>query len=210
MGPVRSPVYPILNHPAGGSLDVWRLGDAAVEGGAGLLQFRSKQRLGEVEMAALRALARRAAAAGVPLLTNDFVALALEVGAAGVHVGQSDEGVAAARRALGPGAIVGATTPTVALARQAERDGASYVAVGAMYPSPTKPEKPVLGPERLRAVADAATIPVCAIGGITAERVPELLAAGADLLAVISAFGAASDPAEAVRELVAACDEVLR
>jgi len=210
MEPVRSPVYPILNHPTGGPLDAWQLGDAAIEGGAGLLQFRSKQHLDEAEIAALRALARRSAAAGVPLLVNDFVELAVEVGAAGVHVGQSDESVVMARRALGPGAIIGATTPTVGLARQAERDGASYVAVGAMYPSPTKPEKPVLGPERLRDIADAVTVPVCAIGGITAERVPELLAAGADLLAVISAFGAAIDPAEAIHELVAACNEALR
>jgi thiamine-phosphate pyrophosphorylase len=210
MEPVRSPVYPILNHPAGGPLDAWRLGDAAIEGGAGLLQFRSKQRLSEAELSALKALARRSAAAGVPLLINDFVELALAVGAAGVHVGQSDEGIAAACRMLGPDAIIGATTPTVALAQQAELDGASYVAVGAMYPSPTKPEKPVLGPARLRAVAEAVAVPVCAIGGITAVHVPELLAAGADLLAVISTFSAALDPAEAIRELVAACNEALR
>jgi len=210
MQPVRSPVYPILNHPAGGSLTAWALGDIAIEGGAGLLQFRAKQRLDAAEVSALKALAQRGAEAGVPLLVNDFVDLALAVGAAGVHVGQGDESVAAARRALGPRAVIGATTPTVALARQAERDGASYVAVGAMYPSPTKPEKPVLGPERLRAVAEAVTLPVCAIGGITAERAPELLAAGADLLAIISAYSAAADPAQAIRELVAACNEALR
>ena len=127
-----------------------------------------------------------------------------------MHVGQGDASVAAVRRALGPADIIGATTPTVALAQQAQQDGASYVAVGAMYPSPTKPEKPVLGPERLRAVVQAVAVPVCAIGGITLGRVPELLAAGADLLAVISAFSAAAHPAQAIRELVAACNEALR
>jgi len=175
-----------------------------------LLQFRTKQRLSDLDLAALRVLVRRAAAAGVPLLINDHVDLACEIGAAGIHVGQSDAGVLAARGALGEAAIVGVTTPTVELAVQAEGEGASYVAVGAMYASPTKPEKPVLGPERLRAVAGAVSVPVCAIGGITAERIPELLAAGARLLAVISAVSAAPDSYRAVCELVAACDPPLR
>jgi len=201
---VRSPIYVILNHLA--SPSAWEIGDAALEGGAGLLQFRCKSRLAEADLADLRALVFRAEAADVPLLINDDVDLAREVGAAGVHVGQSDASVLAARNALGEAAIVGATTPTVELARQAERKGASYVAVGAMYPSPTKPEKPVLGLPRLRAAAEAVSVPVCAIGGITADRVPELLAAGADLLAVISAVSAAPDPLRAVGELVAACD----
>jgi len=209
MRPLRSPVYVILNHP-GPRRPAFSLGEAALEGGAGLLQFRTKQRLAEDELEALRALVVRADEAGVPVVVNDFVGLAREVQAAGVHVGQTDKTVTEARQALGEAALVGATTPTVELARQAERDGASYVAVGAMYPSPTKPEKPVLGPERLRAVADAVSVPVCAIGGITLERVPELLSAGADLLAIISAVSAAPDPVEAVRKLVAACDEYLR
>jgi len=203
MQAVRSPVYVILNHPS--TRTAWSVGEAALEGGAGLLQFRSKQRLTEGDLADLRALVRRAEAMGVPLLINDALDLVGDVGAAGVHVGQSDAGVAEARAALGPTAVVGVTTPTVELARQAEGEGASYVAVGAMYPSPTKPGKPVLGPERLRAVAAAVSVPVCAIGGITAARAPELLAAGAALLAVISAVGATPEPVRAVRELVAAC-----
>ncbi|MBM3499540.1 MAG: thiamine phosphate synthase [Armatimonadetes bacterium] len=202
---VRSPVYVILNHPSRAS--AWEVGEAAVAAGVGMLQFRSKGRLPEGDVTALRALARRAAGVGVPLLVNDAVDLAAEVGAAGVHLGQSDASPGAAREALGASAVIGVTTPTVELARAAERAGADYVAVGAMYPSPTKPEKPVLGPERLRAVAGAVALPVCAIGGITMERVPELLAAGAQLLAVISAVGSALDPGRAARELVAACDE---
>ncbi len=204
MRTVRSPVYAILNHPAPRS--AWSIGDAAVEGGAGLLQFRSKERLTAADLADLRALVSRAHAADVPVLINDFTDLAREVEAAGVHVGQADDSVSAARHALGDAAIIGATTPTVELAVDAELAGASYVAVGAMYPSPTKPEKPVLGPDRLREVAGAVLTPVCAIGGITVERVPELLSAGAQLLAVISAVGAAPDPLRAVRELVAACN----
>jgi thiamine-phosphate diphosphorylase len=207
MRPVRSPVYVILNHSMGVGRSAWFLGEAALEGGAGVLQFRTKSDLCGEELEALQSVARRAAEAGVPFLVNDSVDLALKVGAAGVHVGQSDAPVAAARRALGEAAIVGVTTPTVELALQAEREGASYVAVGAMYPSPTEPGKVVRGPQLLRAAAEAVSTPVCAIGGITVERVSELLAAGAALLAVISAVAAAPDPTEAVRQLVAACDE---
>jgi thiamine-phosphate pyrophosphorylase len=203
-------VYVILNHPAHCPGAVWELGRACLEAGAGLLQFRAKQALSLPEMDELRTLTERSSEAGVPLLINDRLDLVREVGAAGVHLGQSDAPVAAARADLGAGAIVGATTPTVDLAVRAERDGASYVAVGAMYPSPTKPDKPVLGPARLCEVAQAVTVPVCAIGGITAARAPELLDAGADLLCVISAVGSAPDPRQAVRDLVAACDAYLR
>jgi thiamine-phosphate diphosphorylase len=205
---LRSPIYVIVNHPAPRS--AWDVARASLEGGAGLLQFRAKGPLGDDEAAALRTLAGESHRMGVPLLINDSVDLAREVGAAGVHVGQSDAPIALAREALGSQAIIGMTTPTVELAQQAEADGASYVAVGAMYPSPTKPEKPVLGPDRLRAVVDTVSLPVCAIGGITVSRVPELLAAGASLLAVISAVSAADDLYRAVRDLVAACDRVPR
>jgi thiamine-phosphate pyrophosphorylase len=207
MGPVRSPVYVILNHATGAGRSAWSLGEAALDGGAGMLQFRTKSGLSAEEQRTLRLLVRQANEADVPLLVNDSVDLALKVGAVGVHVGQSDASVEAARRALGETAIIGVTTPTVELALRAEREGASYVAVGAMYPSPTEPTKVVRGPQLLRAVAGAVSTPVCAIGGITVERVPELLAAGAGLLAVISAVAAAPDPTEAVRQLVAACDE---
>jgi thiamine-phosphate pyrophosphorylase len=101
---------------------------------------------------------------------------------------------------------VGVTTPTPGIATAAEEEGASYVAVGSIYPSPTRPDKAVVGVERLREVAAAVRVPVCAIGGITAARAAEVLAAGAGLICVISAVAAAPDPTSAVRELVAACD----
>jgi thiamine-phosphate diphosphorylase len=116
-----------------------------------------------------------------------------------------DSPVAVARDLLGPDAIVGATTPTVGLAGEAQENGASYVAVGAIFPSPTRPDKPVVGLDRLRRVTGAVDIPVCAIGGITAERLPEVLSAGAGLAAVIGAVADSPDPLEAVQRLVAAC-----
>jgi thiamine-phosphate diphosphorylase len=205
MEKLRSPVYVIVNYTRAEPETARRIVRACLEGGAGLIQFRAKEALEAADVALLRQLTADAHSEGVPMVANDLVGLAREVEARGVHVGPSDEGVAVARTALGADAIVGATAPTAETARLAQSEGASYVGVGAMYPSPTKPERPVVGPARLREVAAAVTIPVCAIGGITADRVPELLEAGADLLCVISAVAADRDPVRAVRDLVKAC-----
>ncbi len=205
MEPVRSPVYVITNYAAGNWDSITTLVTASIEGGAGMIQFRSKEHLTPTEIDRLSRLVSEARSAGVPLIVNDFVDLAAKVEADGVHVGLADVPLPAARAALGPEAIVGATTPTPELARQAQEQGASYVAVGAIFPSPTKPDKAVVGLQRLASVAAAVDVPVCAIGGITADRMPAVLSAGARLAAVIAAVSEASDPLAAVRELVAAC-----
>jgi thiamine-phosphate diphosphorylase len=202
---LRSPIYVILNHMPGRCTQTLALLEACLGGGAGMLQFRAKEELSGEDLACLRTMVGKGRAAGVPLIVNDRADLAREIGSDGVHVGLRDDSVASARKMLGPGRIVGATTPTPEIARAAERDGASYVAVGSVYPSPTRPNKTVVGVERVREVAAAVGVPVCAIGGITAERGPGLLAAGAALLCVISAVSEALDPLEAVRELVEAC-----
>jgi len=203
---LRSPVYVIANYSPDDPSAAFAVLRAAAEGGVGLVQFRAKHDLPPDDLRELARLTEEVQAAGVPMVINDHVELALQVGAEGVHVGQSDAAVTDARAALGEAAIVGASTPTVEQALQAQRDGASYVAVGAMYPSPTKPERPVVGPARLREVAAAVDVPVCAIGGITASRAPEVLDAGAELVCVISAVSAAPDLVAAARELVRVCD----
>jgi len=205
VGPLRSPIYVVINYSSDGRQAALSLVEACVASGAGMIQFRAKQELDSQDLDCLRAMLGRARAEGVPLVINDRVDIAQEAGADGVHVGLEDTGVALAREALGPEAIVGATTPTAQIALAAERDGASYVAIGSVYPSPTRPDKRVVGLERVREVAAAVGVPVCAIGGITAARVPEVRAAGASLVCVISAVSGAADPAGAVRELVAAC-----
>jgi thiamine-phosphate pyrophosphorylase len=205
MRELRSPIYLIINYSSRDRDAALSLLDAGLAGGVGMIQFRAKQPLAALDLDCLATMLERARAADVALVVNDRVDLARTAGADGVHVGLEDASVAAARGALGPNAIVGATTPTPELALAAERDGASYVAVGSVHPSPTRPDKPVVGVERVRAVAAVVRVPVCAIGGITAARVPELLAAGAGLLCVISAVTEAPEPTEVVRELVAAC-----
>ncbi|MEU7823977.1 thiamine phosphate synthase [Catellatospora sp. NPDC049133] len=143
---------------------------------------------------------------GVPVLVNDRLHVALATGAAGGHVGADDLPVPAARRLLGPAAVLGATSRLPATALRAVGDGADYLGVGPCYATSTKDGLPVsIGPEGLRAVArQVAGTPIIAIGGITAARVPELLAAGAHGVAVIGAVSDAADPARAVADLLAA------
>ena len=170
--------------------------DSALRGGATLVQYRDKQRNAtqQAEIArALRALCRQH---GARLIVNDNLQLALAVDADGLHLGGSDGDLAAARRALGVGKLLGASCyADFELARQAVAAGADYVAFGAVYPSPTKPQA-VRAPHALFARCRAElNVASCAIGGITAANGAALVAAGADLLAVITDLFEASDVA---------------
>ena len=139
---------------------------------------------------------------GVPCLVNDRLHVAVAVGADGGHVGADDLPVSAARRVLGPHAVLGATARDPATARCAVADGADYLGVGPAYPTSTKDGLPTpIGPAGVAAVAAAVDVPVIAIGGVTAVRVAELRAAGAYGVAVVGAIGAAADPAAAAAEL---------
>lgn len=151
----------------------------ALEGGVALLQYRRKRRDLQ-EAREITALARRY---GVPLVVNDDVELALELGAQGVHLGRDDGDLGLARRRL-PGRILGASCYNDAeLARRAIEAGADYVAFGSVFASPTKPAA-VRAP--LALFATALEVPLCAIGGITVDNAPQVLEAGADLLGVVS------------------------
>ncbi len=176
--------------------------EAAIAGGAVLVQYRDKAADARTRLATARALAALCRARGVPLLVNDDPALAREAGADGVHVGRDDPPVAAARAALGAGALVGTSCyNALPLARAAAAAGADYVAFGSVFPSPTKPGA-VRAPLALLGEARAALgVPVCAIGGITPANAGEVAAAGADLLAVASGVLAAPDPEAAARAI---------
>jgi thiamine-phosphate pyrophosphorylase len=143
---------------------------------------------------------------GATCLVNDRLHVALAVGAAGAHVGADDLPVAAARRVLGPSAVLGATCRDPAGARAAVADGADYLGVGPAYQTSTKDGLPAaIGPAGIAAVAAAVPgTPVIAIGGVTADRVGPLLAAGAYGVAVIGAVSGAADPATATGELLSA------
>lgn len=171
--------------------------------GATWLQYRNKTAtaaLRHEQATALQALCGRH---GVPLLINDDAALAHAVGAAGVHIGEDDGGVAAARALLGPAALIGASCyDEQMLAQQAVAAGASYVAFGAFFPSRSKATTRRATPELLRQSA-ALGVPRVAIGGLTPDNVGPVIAAGADLVAVISSVFEATDPVSALRAYLA-------
>ena len=177
-----------------------------LQAGAVWLQYRNKRAdhaLKKQQAQALQPLCRRL---GVPLIINDDWRLAAAIGADGVHLGHTDVELAAARDALGAVAIVGASCyDDLALAQAAYAAGASYVAFGAFFSSPTKPHARRAS---IGLLHDSATlgVPRVAIGGITPDNAPPLLAAGADLLAVISGVFDAPDPAATTRAYVACFD----
>lgn len=189
----------LLDEPA-----IYSVTREALEGGVVLVQLRAKA-LAPADVARMaRELAGICEPFGVPLLVNDLPEVAAEAGAAGVHVGQEDVSVAQARRILAPEALIGATTPTPEAVRRAEAEGADYVSAGPMFRSPTKPEKPVAGPDLARRLRPLTKLPLCVIGGITAGNVAELAGCGVDLVCVISAIAAAEDPRGATKAIIAA------
>ena len=171
----------------------------ALEAGVTWLQYRNKQVDAEQREHQARALLALCHARSVPLIVNDDVALAMRIGADGVHLGQDDGDPAIARAQLGPAAIIGVSCYNdLLLAQRAVAAGASYIAFGAFFASPTKPAARRATPELLREAAMLG-VPQVAIGGITPDNGRSLVAAGADLLAVISGVYAAPDIGAAVR-----------
>lgn len=165
------------------------------------LQYRNKTASPRLRAEQAGLLQVLCAEAGVPLLVNDDPALAASVGAAGVHLGADDGGIAAAREILGETAIIGASCyDDLALARTAAAAGANYLAFGAFFPSSTKPGARHATPALLQAAA-CHRLPLVAIGGITPDNGAITIAAGADLLAVISGIFAATDPVGAARAI---------
>lgn len=174
---------------------------AALRGGVTILQYRDKQASPAERMEMASHLALLCRLAGAILIVNDDPHLALACHADGVHLGQEDGEVAAARALLGADKVIGVSTHTVAEAERAALAGADYIGLGSLYPTQSKDDIGVVGLERLRAVRAAVTLPIVAIGGIHRDNAGEVIAAGADSIAVISAVMAAPRPDYAAREL---------
>jgi thiamine-phosphate pyrophosphorylase len=190
-------LYAITPDCADSALLVGRAGQA-LAGGIAVLQYRNKLAGQEQRVHEATALATMCRERRVPFIVNDDVALALESGAEGVHLGRDDGDVAAARVKL-RGRLLGVSCyDSLAAARAAVAAGADYIAFGSVFPSPTKPSA-VRAPLALFGEARALGVPLVAIGGITLENAPQLLGAGADCLAVISDLFDAPDIAERAR-----------
>lgn len=159
---------------------------AALSGGCRWVQYRSKSADAQQRLHEAAQLVELCRAHNASLLINDDVALAKAVGAAGVHLGQTDMPLLEARRILGARAIIGVTCHnSLALAQTAQQNGADYVAFGRFFSSQTKQSAPPADLSVLRAAKVQLAIPVVAIGGITLDNAPSVLQAGADMLAVV-------------------------
>lgn len=168
----------------------------ALGGHPALVQYRNKIAGADARREQAAAAAALAHAAGALFIVNDSVELALDVAADGVHVGRDDGDVAAVRAAIGPNRILGVSCyDEWARAEQAVAAGADYIAFGAMFASSVKPEAVQAPLELVRRARAELGVPVCCIGGITLDNAPELVEAGADMLAVISDVFKAPDPA---------------
>jgi thiamine-phosphate pyrophosphorylase len=179
------------------------LAETMLDAGARILQLRLKDVPARDLLAAARAIAGLARAHGATFIVNDRVDIAMLAHAHGVHLGQDDLPLDAARRIAGADMIVGISTHSVEQARAAEDGGADYVGFGPMFPGGLRSIAAGQGLENLRAVRAAVKIPVVAIGGITEATVPEILNAGADAAAIITDVLAAPDIAAKVRSILA-------
>lgn len=183
-----------------GALDVAR---AALEGGAAVVQWRDKRRDKGDQLPDVLALVALCREAGALCIVNDHADLAIAADADGVHLGQHDLPIEAVRPIMGARSI-GVSTNNADEARRAETAGANYVAVGSIFPTRSKDVTRRASVDRLREVKAAVRAPVVAIGGIDETNIAQVVEAGADAAAVISAVCGAADPRAAAKELAAA------
>lgn len=184
---------------------------AAVRGGASAVQLREKECCTREFVSLARGLQSLLAPLGIPLIVNDRPDVALAAGAAGVHLGQSDLPCQEARALLGPGAILGLSVDTMEQAQQAASFPVDYLGVSPVFCTPTKTDTaPAWGLDNLALLRRTSRHQLIAIGGIGAHNAAEVLTAGADGIAVVSALCAAPDPEAAARELLSAIARGLR
>ena len=180
-------------------LDSKKTVDAMIAGGADLIQLRAKGHA-SAQIAAIAAdLHRMTAERDVPLIINDHPEVARIVGAEGVHVGQDDMPIAEARNMAGPSCMVGKSTHSLDQAIRAFYEGADYIGFGPIFATPTKPDYPPVGLHEIQKVHDAVRIPIFCIGGIKLENLPEVMAAGARRVVIVSGLLQAPDAAEYAR-----------
>lgn len=183
--------------------------EEVLKGGATFLQLREKELDQATILAEAREIQAIAARYHVPFVINDSVDIALACDADGVHVGQADLMGRDVRALIGPDKILGITANTVELAVAAERAGADYIGAGAVFGTTTKQNAKNLSLDTLKAICQAVSIPVVAIGGINADNLPQLAGTGAAGAAVVSALFAQKNPEEAARRMRTLADKMV-
>ena len=188
--------------------DFLRITEAALSGGATMVQIREKNKTPReyIELAAdVHKLTQKY---NVPLIIDDRIDVALAIGAEGVHLGQTDMPIDIARSILGNGVIIGATTKTVEQAKEAQAKGADYLGVGAIYPTTTKVQTVLTPVSTLKDICKAVDIPVNAIGGLNKDNVYVLENTGISGLCVVSAIMKAQDPKKETQTLLKLAKEL--
>ena len=202
-------LYAVTDRAWTGKQTLYEQVEAALKGGVTCVQLREKE-LDETaflqEAKELCALCRRY---GVPFLVNDNVEIAIACGADGIHVGQEDLAAGEVRRRVGESMILGVSVHTVEEARQAVRDGADYLGLGAVFPTSTKTDVEQMPNETLRAICDAVDVPIVAIGGINRGNILRLAGSGVDGVALVSAIFSAEDIEGTCRELRALSEKMV-
>ena len=194
-------LYVIVDPAATHGRDLAWVAEQAIRGGADVIQLRDKRgSAGQLCDTATRLL-QVTRPRGIPLIINDRADVAAASGADGVHLGQDDVPVEAARHMLGPNALIGASTHSLEQAVAADARSLDYLAVGPVYATPTKPNAPHVGIDLIAQVALRVRRPLVAIGGIDAARVHEVRRAGVQRIAVVRAVCGAEDPGAAAQHL---------
>jgi len=199
-------LYAIADSSVMTDLSAPALVERAIAGGVTAVQIRAKDLAEDEFVDFVRAVMEVTSELGVAAIVNDRADLALRLGADGAHVGAGDIPISKARRMLGADAVVGATAHSLDEVRAATEAGATYIGFGSVYHSPTKKVPSVQGLDGVREARKATRLPLVAIGGITVERAREVVAAGADGVAVISGLWSAEDVAARAREYIEAIE----
>ena len=192
----------LITGDQGGEVETARIVEAALEGGANVIQLRKKSMPKGEQYAIARALRRLTLLHDALFIVNDHADIAIAADADGVHLGQDDLPPSVVRDLPGfDGRLIGRSTHSLEQAKGAMDDGADYIAVGPVYPTPTKAGRPAVGIALVAQVAAIADRPFLAVGGIDQENAPAVIEAGAKAIAVVRAVYEAADPAEATRRL---------
>lgn len=194
-------LYAVTDRSWVGRQSLYEQIEDALKGGVTIVQLREKNLADDEFVAEAIKIKELCHRYHVPLIINDNVDVALKSGADGVHVGMEDIPVSKIRKKVGKDFIIGATAKTVEQAKAAEKAGADYLGVGAVFPSPTKKNAIRITTEQLKEICSSISIPAVAIGGISLENVLEIKGGGMDGIAVVSAIFAADDIQKTTTEL---------